>query len=59
MTKGRVNLPGGAADLLGVNLNDAKNERFQQRHSRESENPERKTGFRVKPGMTDLKVLRK
>jgi hypothetical protein len=41
------------------NLNDAKNKQFQQRHSRESGNPERKTGFRVKPGMADPKVLRK
>jgi hypothetical protein len=51
-----------------ISLMDAKNKHSQQRHSREtcpcmpkagSGNPERKTGFRVKPGMTDLKVLRK
>ena len=28
-----------------------------QRHSRESGNRERKTGFRVKPGMTTIKLL--
>jgi hypothetical protein len=36
-----------------------KNKQFQQCHSSESGNPERRTGFRIKPGMTDPKVLRK
>jgi len=40
-----------------VYLNDTQSKEFPQRHSRESGNPERKTGFRVKPGMTDLKVI--
>ncbi len=37
---------------------DQKNMQFQQCHSRESGNPGRKTGFRVKPGMTNPGVLR-
>ena len=31
----------------------------QIRHSRESGNPERNPGFRVKPGMTDAEGLQK
>jgi hypothetical protein len=40
-------------------LNVAKTSREQIRHSRESGNPAREPGFRVKPGMTEAKGLRK
>jgi hypothetical protein len=44
---------------LKLNLNVAKTSREQIRHSRESGNPAREPGFRVKPGMTEAKGLRK
>jgi hypothetical protein len=49
----------GSAQYAYLYLNVAKTSREQIRHSRESGNPAREPGFRVKPGMTEAKGLRK